>query len=261
MCQGKFTMKFFISLSIKITSNFNYILSCIAVGLKNGFKIFSTEPFQLYYEKSILIIKKEFIAISIVEMLYTSNLILLVSLCDFGNFSPRKVIIWSTSENSIISSSLTFQSEINIVKINKNRIIVCDRNYMKIYDSSNLKLIQTVEIGYVLLGKLVLSSFSESNNYVCFTSQCDQRLIRVYDLFLQYFKESIVAHKSPVLKLSLNYKGDLIASCSCKVIFITNREQLFVYFRFLKVKNCLRLNEAYLQPLYLALISVWIALV
>ena len=58
MCQGKFTMKFFISLSIKITSNFNYILSCIAVGLKNGFKIFSTEPFQLYYEKSILIIKK-----------------------------------------------------------------------------------------------------------------------------------------------------------------------------------------------------------
>jgi autophagy-related protein 18 len=69
----------------------NQDYTCISIGTKSGFKIFSLDPFQLLYENSCG-------PINIVEMLYTTNLILLVGLTEMGDLSPKKVTIWSTSK-------------------------------------------------------------------------------------------------------------------------------------------------------------------
>ena len=67
-------------------------------------------------------------------MLNTSNIMLLVGLTDFNEeFSPRKITIWSTLTNGPICSSYSFTSKINVAKINGDRMIVCERNYIHIY--------------------------------------------------------------------------------------------------------------------------------
>jgi WD40 repeat protein len=89
---------------------------------------------------------------------------------------------------------------------------------MHIYTTGDMKIIHSIDIGNVSLGKLALSPSSDKNNFVCFSSNHDEGIVKVYDLLYLAYKVSIKAHKSPVLKLSLNNKGDLLATCSCKVI-------------------------------------------
>ena len=183
--------------------------SCIAVGTKNGFKIFATNPFQLFYESRTG-------PINIIEMLYTTNLIFLVGLNDFGEFSPRKVTIWSTSTNSVLCSSWQYLDKINLVKINKKRMIVCVGDKMNIYSSKDMKILHTYHIGHIFLGKLALSPSVEKNNYVCYSSNKDEGLVRVYDLILLHEKSTFLAHKSPILKMSVSNNGEFLCTCSCK---------------------------------------------
>lgn len=169
-------------------------------------------------------------------MLYTTNLILLVGLADFGDFSPRKVTIWSTSQNIVLCTSWPYLAKINLAKINKKRMIISERNFMHIYATGDMKILHTIDIGNVSLGKLVLSANSEKNNYVCFSSGNDEGMVRVYDLLYLSFKTSIKAHKSPILKMALNYKGDMLATCSCKgtiirIFNVAKGEKIITYKR------------------------------
>ena len=50
-------MRFYTSQLTKTISKNHLIRSCIAVGTKSGFKIFSTDPFQLFYESSKILNK------------------------------------------------------------------------------------------------------------------------------------------------------------------------------------------------------------
>jgi len=157
--------------------------------------------------------------ISIVEMLYTTNLVLLVGLVEFGDFSPKKATIWNMTQNSVLCSSWPFTSKIHIAKINKKRMIICERNMMHIYATGEMKVIHSIDINNVTLGKLVLSNNSDSNNFVCFSSSQDEGLVKVFDILSLNWKVSIKAHKSPILRMSLNNDGTLLATCSCKVTF------------------------------------------
>jgi WD40 repeat protein len=204
------------------------LYSCISIGTKVGFKIFATDQFQLFYESKCG-------PINIVEMLYTYNLVFLVGLNDFGEFSPKKVTIWSTTTNSVLCSSWQFLSKINIVKINKKSMVICERNFMHVYSAKNMKIQHTFDCGQVLIGKLVLSS-NPDNNIVCFSSNKDQGVVRVYDLNFLNYKTNIVAHKSPVLKMAISYNGDILLTCSCKgtsinVFSLPKGEQIASYKR------------------------------
>lgn len=211
-------MKSFISLSIKNQSMIIYkykliifiIYSCIAVATYTGFKIFSTDPFQLLYESKCG-------PINIIEMLYKTNLVLLVGLTDFGDFSPKKVTIWTTSKHLVLCSSFPFTSKITVAKINKVRMIIGERNFLHIYSTGDMKVLHTFEISDISLGKLVLSGNSEKNVWLCFSTSKDEGVVKVYDtLYPTSVKTQIKAHKSPILKMCLNNEGDRLATCSCK---------------------------------------------
>ena len=161
----------------------NQEYNCIAIGTKVGFKIFSSDPFQLIYETNCG-------AINIVEMLYSTDLVLLVGLTETGDLSPKKVTIWSTSKNIVLCSSYPFSGKINIAKINKQRMVIGERNFLHIYSTVDMEILHTIDIGIVNLGKLVLSPLT--------------------------MKVCIKAHKSPILKMCLNSEGDKLATCSCK---------------------------------------------
>ena len=150
-------------------------------------------------------------------MLYKTNIVLLVGLTDFGEFSPKKVTIWTTSKNLVLCSSFPFTSKITVAKINKVRMIVGERNFLHIYSTGDMKVLHTFGIPDISLGKLVLSGNSEKNVWLCFSTSKDEGMVKVYDtLYPTSMKTQIKAHKSPILKMSLNYEGDRLATCSCK---------------------------------------------
>ena len=187
----------------------NQEYNCIAIGTKKGFKIFSSGPFQLLYETNCG-------PINIVEMLYTTNLVLLVGLTETGNLSPKKITIWSTSEKIILCSSYPFSGKINVAKINKQRMVIGERNFLHIYSTIDMEILHTIDIGKVNLGKLVLSPNSDKNNWVCFSSSNDEGVVKVYDTLQLTMKVCIKAHKSSIFKMCLNFEGDKLATCSCK---------------------------------------------
>lgn len=155
--------------------------------------------------------------INIIEMLYKTNIVLLVGLTDFGEFSPKKVTIWTTSKNLVLCSSFPFTTKITVAKINKVRMIIGERNFLHIYSTGDMKVLHTFEISDISLGKLVLSGNSDKNVWLCFSTSKDEGVVKVYDtLYPTSVKTQIKAHKSPILKMCLNYEGDRLATCSCK---------------------------------------------
>ena len=155
--------------------------------------------------------------ISIIEMLYKTNIVLLVGLTEFDEFSPKKVTIWTTSKNLVLCSSFPFTSKITVAKINKVRMIIGERNFLHIYSTGDMKVLHTFEISDISLGKLVLSGNSDKNVWLCFSTSKDEGVVKVYDtLYPTSVKSQIKAHKSPILKMCLNFEGDRLATCSCK---------------------------------------------
>ena len=150
-------------------------------------------------------------------MLHNSNLVLLVGLREFGKFSPKKITLWTTSKNSGLYFSSEFSSDIIVAKINKIRMIIGEKNYLHIYSTGNMKILHIYEINNISLGKLILSNNINKNVWVCFSCSIDEGEVKIYDaLYPSTFKIQIKAHKSPILKLSLNDRGDRLATCSCK---------------------------------------------
>jgi WD40 repeat protein len=96
-------------------------------------------------------------------------------------------------------------------------MIVGERNFLHIYSTGDMKVLHTFGIPDISLGKLVLSGNSEKNVWLCFSTSKDEGMVKVYDtLYPTSMKTQIKAHKSPILKMSLNYEGDRLATCSCK---------------------------------------------
>jgi autophagy-related protein 18 len=175
-------------------------------------------------------------AIGIVEMLHSSSLILLVGLSDLGDFSPRKVTIWSTTTNSVVCSSWPLNNKIQIAKVNKQRMMLQESKFLHIYSTTEMKIIHTLEIGNVQIGRLILSPSYHKNNFVCYSSSSDDGVVKIYDLNYLTYKTNINAHKSTISKLSINSRGDLLATCSNKgtiirIFSLPKGDKLFTYKR------------------------------
>ena len=150
-------------------------------------------------------------------MLHNSNIVLLVGLREYGQFSPKKLNLWTTKTNNVLYTSPSFSSDIIVAKINKIRMIIGEKNYLHIYSTGDMKILHIYEINNVSLGKLILSNNINKNVWVCFSSSLDEGEVKIYDaLYPSTIKIQIKAHKSPILKLSLSDKGDRLATCSCK---------------------------------------------
>ena len=90
-------------------------------------------------------------------------------------------------------------------------------NFLHIYSTGDMKVLHTFDISDISLGKLVLSGNSDKNVWLCFSTSKDEGVVKVYDtLYPTSVKTQIKAHKSPILKMCLNYEGDKLATCSCK---------------------------------------------
>lgn len=150
-------------------------------------------------------------------MLYKTNIILLVGLNEYPNFSPKRITIWTTLKNTVLCVSHHFTSKIITAKINKERMIIGEKNYLHIYETKSMNFLYSYIVSDITLGNLILSKNSEKNNWFCYSTSKDEGMVNVYDAMSHKgVKVQIKAHKSPILKMCLNYDGDRLATCSCK---------------------------------------------
>lgn len=119
--------------------NFNQDASCVAVGLNDGYRIYSCKP---SFAKCYLIKKEE--SIGIVEMLYCTSLLAIVALGEEAGSLPRKLKIVNSKRQTTICD-LVFPSTILLVKLSKCRMVVVLEEQIYVYDISTMKLLHTIE--------------------------------------------------------------------------------------------------------------------
>ncbi len=82
---------------------------------------------------------------------------------------------------------------------------------------TNVKFLHSIDVKFSLT-RLALSPSSD-NSYLVYSDNIETGQVVVYDVHSLAPKATIEAHKSPVLKLAINYYGTYIVTCSCKVRF------------------------------------------
>ena len=114
-------------------------------------------------------------------MLNKSNIIVLVGLKIFDDFSPNKITIWDTSRNNVLCHSYPFSSKIIFTKINRDRLIIGEENLLHIYSTDGLKCLKSLAISNMALGNFVISSKSDKNVWLCFSTPEAEGVVKVYD--------------------------------------------------------------------------------
>ncbi|KAI8367669.1 WD40-repeat-containing domain protein [Radiomyces spectabilis] len=204
--------------------NFNQDFNCIAVGTKNGYRLYNCDPFGKCYSKSGE-------GTSIVEMLFCTSLVALVGTAEQKSFSQRHLKIINTKRQSTICE-LTFPTPILAVKMNRRRLIVVLEEKIFIYDISNMKLLYTLDTAPNPLAICSLSPSSE-NCYIAYPSRnvTDSSYtyrqqtsasshitgdVEIFDALDLRIVGIVQAHKSHVSCITINADGTLLATSSEK---------------------------------------------
>jgi autophagy-related protein 18 len=217
---------------------FNQNLTLLAIGLPNGYKIFSLHPFgPCFFHHTP--------SVGIISLLYTTSLIALVSLGDEPGQSPRKLKIINTSRQSTICD-LIFPSTILQVKLTKQNLIVLLEEQIYIYDITTMKLLHTIETSPNVNGLCTISDTSllaypsppktithdsllvtgintnggsnSAQNNIQSVSNSPNRVGDVIIFNLTTLQPMLVieAHKSSLAAITLSNDGSLLATASDK---------------------------------------------
>lgn len=120
--------------------NFNQTGTCISLGTSKGYDIFNCNPFGKFFSES----EPDTGGYSIVEMLFSTSLVVLVGNGDSPHLSPRKLRLVNTKKHSIICE-ITFPTSILSVKMNKSRLVVLLSLQIYIYDINNMTLLHVID--------------------------------------------------------------------------------------------------------------------
>lgn len=220
----------------------NHDNNYITLGTYLGFKIYS-----LFKKEIELIYQFQFDPIEpvkIIEMLYTSQLVVLVGKKESKYLSPKKLTFFDLGEKKIIYSLKSLNSEIKLLRLNKKRLIIYGDKSIFIYNLSKLRLIHTIKFEEDIItieksfyqGQICLSPNSEENNYLVYSISQYNGILKIFDVLYLTYVNFIQAHKNPILKLCINSKGNLLASCSkkngtIKVFHLPKGENFFKFKR------------------------------
>ena len=222
--------------------SYNHNNNFISLGTLSGFKIFSliNKEIELVYQFQFSPIEP----IKIIEMVETSQLIFLVGKNESNHLSPKKLTIFDLDKKNILYSLNPYNSEIKLIRSNKNRLIIYADKTIFIYNLINLKLLHPIKLHEDIIieekefyqGKIGLSPNSEENNYLVYSNSKRNGLLKVYDVLHLSYVSFIQAHKSPIFKMCINSKGNLLASCSknngtIKIFKLPSGEKLFKFKR------------------------------
>ncbi|OAL03999.1 WD40 repeat-like protein [Phaeosphaeriaceae sp. SRC1lsM3a] len=221
---------------------FNQDHSHLGVGTSNGYRIYTTDPFNKQSES------REG-DVSSLEMLFSTSLVALT-------LSPRVLRIQNTKRHSTICE-MTFRTAILAMRLNRKRLVVVLESELYIYDISNMQMLKKENTSPNPNAICALSASSE-NNYLVYplptkaapaTFQPPSHAppksdhiaptsgeVLIYDATKMEAVNVIEAHNSPLSCIALNNDGTLLATASEKgtiirVFSIPDAQKLYQFRR------------------------------
>ena len=187
--------------------SFNQDNTAFAVGTERGYRIYSLQTPSLTYYERILDG-----GIGLIEMLYRSNILVLVGGGKYPKYPQNKVILWDDNNGKIITE-ITFNGYINNVKIKKERIvIVCDKT-IYIFNLLNFQQIDTIDVDTIENKKgLIAITYEPKVNLIAYPDKAIGYVrVKSYEKGEKYL---LNAHDNALCSLSFSKNGQLLATSS-----------------------------------------------
>ncbi|XP_034242200.1 WD repeat domain phosphoinositide-interacting protein 2 isoform X5 [Thrips palmi] len=186
--------------------NFNQDCTSLAVGARNGYRLFSLNAVDQIEQ----IYENDSEDICIVERLFSSSLVAVVSLS-----SPRKLKVCHFKKGTEICN-YSYSNTILAVKLNRARLVVCLEESLYIHNIRDMGVLHTIrDTPPNPLGLCTLSVDAE-NCFLAYPGSNTMGEVQIFDAGNLHAKTMIAAHDSPLAALSFSQTGGRIATASQK---------------------------------------------
>jgi WD repeat-containing protein 45 len=189
----------------EIYVSFNQTEKYACFGTSIGFYIYSLNPFKKILSRKIDS------GISLVKMLYESNIIIFVGKSDKGMYPNNKLIIWDDSKKTVLGE-ITYNSPIQNINVTKDYIVVLVKKKIYIYNFESLYLKRTIDIN-PHNNKLMCMGL-ENSEFLVYPGE-EKGSIHITKLSEDY-SETIQAHQSNIENLYISNDGKYIVTASEK---------------------------------------------
>ena len=214
--------------------SFNHSENFVCFGTKLGFYVFLINPFRKIIFRDIEG------GVSLIKMLYETNIFLFVGLSDGGLYPNNKLIVWDDNKKIVISE-IQYSNQIINIDLTRNHIIVCTKDKIFIYHFDTLTLINSIDTvsnpkGLMAIGPsekefIVYPSSNIGYIEICnFTKSIDSLNSR----------QSFQAHQNNIDNIYVNHSGEYIVTSSEKGTLI----RIFNAKTFEKVKEFRRGSDS-----------------
>ena len=124
--------------------SFNQTEKYVCFGTNIGFYIYSLNPFKK------ILSRKTDSGVSIVKMLYESNIIIFVGRQEKGLYPNNKLIIWDDSKKTVLGE-IAYNKPISNLNVTKDYIVVLVDKKIYIYKFDTLNLVKTAQKLHLIL--------------------------------------------------------------------------------------------------------------
>ena len=243
-----------------LSCNFNQNKTLFSIGTESGFRIYKLTYNSISNNKKLEIDyyeKKLDGGLSIVEMYYDSNILILVGGGKYPIFPKNKVILWD-EETSMVISEISFSTLIQNLKVKKDLLFVATEVRIHVINLLSLQVFDRLELDSTSLTVKGLMSinYTLKETILAFPDK-NTGFVRIKNYDTQN-EILLKAHKSEISFLQLSDDGKLLATASHKKKSIrifrtidgrllakystTTQESLVNYFSFDFKKNYLSVD-------------------
>tara|TARA_B100000575_G_C23142084_1_gene664970 strand:+ start:3983 stop:5035 length:1053 start_codon:yes stop_codon:yes gene_type:complete len=189
----------------EIYISFNQTEKYACFGTSIGFYIYSLNPFKKILSRKIDS------GISLVKMLYESNIIIFVGKTDKGLYPNNKLIIWDDSKKTVLGE-ITYNNKIQNINVTKDYIVVLVKQKIYIYNFESLYLKRSIDIASH--NNNLIAMGLENSEYLVYPGE-DKGSIHITKLSDDY-SQTIQAHQSNIEHLYISNDGKYIVTASEK---------------------------------------------
>ena len=204
---------------------FNQDSSCFCIGTEKGFIIYKVSPLNDYYIRDLNG------GVGLIAMFNNSNLVGIVGGGKRPYSALNKLVIWNDATSKPILE-ITVDFKIKNIKVKKSLIAIIGKKTIKIYYYNSLEdIMNYIDIDTITTpenknGIFTMNTDPKKNIIAYLTKNIGEIMIKTYfrkknsddenDYKIVSKTQSISAHQSEVTVMSLDPKGDILASVSQK---------------------------------------------
>jgi len=207
-----------------VFSSYNQTEKHICFGTSMGFYIYQVNPFKK------LISRKIDGGVSIVKMVYESNIILFVGRPDSVLYPDNRLIIWDDSKKKVMGE-ISYNTPIVNFDVTKNYITVTTERKLYIYEFYSLLLVKSIDTIYNPKGCMASSIDIDGNIYF---PSFNIGTISIININSEEIRE-ITAHTNTIDNIVLSRDANYLVTTSDKGtiirIFNTNTLEIVNEFR------------------------------